>query len=154
MNYATLAAELANDPAGIVYSALDDEATADALNAATRAGHRDVPVPEIAAYMRLNLLVSTLEDWVASAEAGLAKNAARELLGMVRDPAAIPVRMTRAEVRAATGGMIAALVAAGSPINDTHGDAILALADALVSRASLLGLPPVTPSDVANARRL
>jgi len=149
MDHAALSAELAK-PA---YDGLSDQDAAALANAGTVPGYRDVPVPEIAAYMRLNLLVSALEDWAASAEAGLAKNAARELLGMVRDPAAIPVRMTRAEVRTATSGMIAALIAAGSPITEPHGAAILALAEATMTPQQAFGRG-VTASDVATARAL
>lgn len=85
---ARLLAELADDPTGRGYAGLGAADLAAALNAPVAVeaptAYRDVLVSDVEGYLAARLLLVGLEDWVAAAEAGTPRQAARQLLQIIQ----------------------------------------------------------------------
>ena len=85
---ARLAAEMADDPTGRGYAGMGAADLAAALNAPVvvtlPTAYRDVLVSDVEGYLSARLLLVGLEDWVATAEAGTPRQAARQLLQIIQ----------------------------------------------------------------------
>lgn len=132
MNLVDLKAELTNDPLSRNYAAMGDEQAADSLNAPDRTPNRETTD----AGTLLGAMVRSEYDALATAS----KDYVRIVLATAGP---IPLTPTfRANM--------AAMFAAGSTTRANF----LALQSRQGSRAEELGLGRISPSDVANARRL
>ena len=137
---AAVKAEITSDPAGRGYAGQSAQAIADLLNAsysvAQPAVHQDVLVADVEAYLRTNLLIAGLEDWVASAPPGIAKQAARELLGIIASPRITMFKTGMDADRNNLLAMLGAMQAAGA-----GGLAVQHVAD--ITAMTVLQPPPV-----------
>lgn len=131
MNLQTLKTELASDPLRRGYSTMDDVAAAESLNTEDRQADRES--------LDTGLLVASLVDAEYSALGAVAKN----YLSLLASAQSVPLTAT---VKANLGR----LFPAGS---ETRAN-LIALLKRPGSRADELGLGRVTPSHVADARRL
>jgi len=125
--------EIDNDPLTRGYSGMGDEAVANSLNAE----NRTVPVESITPALVLYGMVKSEWDALSAAD--------RQYLGIVLGNGPIDIRQG-SQIRAAMLAMFGAQ--SGTRAN------LLAKLDRTGSRAEELALPPATPSDVAEARRL
>lgn len=132
MNLQTLKTEITTDPNTVGYSQMDDSAIADSLNAPGPQVDRDsITGGEIASAV-------DLAEWKA-----LTNVLDREYVTALMSVDSIPLTQNFKQ-------NVAGLFGAGS---ETRAN-LLALLKRTGSRAEELGLGRVTPSDVANARRL
>jgi len=139
--------ELTADPIGVGYASMTDQQAADALSARNRVRKRPLPTHEIKKYMVLNdLWLPIKQSTTAEAQIALDALATFEFFD-VADAA------TGALVEAKLTSILDGLIAKGL-ITATHKTDILAMANEPISRAEDLGFSPVTPVDVAKARRL
>lgn len=149
MDYEALKAEISLS----VYDGMDDQAVADALNAKTVDAVRDVPTADVR-----GVLLSTGE-WGGIVLLG--RSAPSETLPAQLIAAAITaedtLRLTetlessKPDYWAAMQQLIGAIQSAGV-ISEATAEKLLTMRDIKISRATELGLPPVTPSDVQTAR--
>lgn len=150
----TLAIELSVDPLAIGYAAMSDAEVAASLAAPTRAIARPIPVAE--AIGLIALYGDLLERLEAAAEgvASDAQRAARRLVLLTRGQLVLSViDMTDPASAAGVTALLGVLVTAGVLADDERA-ALLALGLRDGSRAEELGLGYVTPSQVADARRI
>jgi hypothetical protein len=138
MNLATLKTEITNDPAALGYAGKDDAQVADLMNAP------GTPGPNFNAD-RAQISGAELACAIDATEFGALSANARQYVSMVCSAAGT---LTAANVKAAFGGIFSP---AAAPISRA---AILALFPRTLSRAEKVLGEKVTPSNVADARRL
>lgn len=132
MNLQALKSELDSDPLGLGYAAMSDVEAADSLNAPTREPNRDsISGGELAAAI----------DFAEYAALGTAIH--RQYLQLLTAAPELPVK-----------GPLRSTLAGFFPQNSATRQNIAALLKQTGSRAQELGLGVVTPSHVADARRL
>ena len=147
MDYAALATEIAK-PA---YAGLGDAEIAEAINAASAPDWQDVPVGEVEAYLRSNLLVSALRRWSAGRN-DAPGDAADELVNLVQSPNVQTVRLSQPATRATITALLDALVAAGAPIDADHRGALLALGQTSRPLWQAFGHRELDHGDILQAR--
>ena len=152
-----LAVELGDDPLALGLAAASDAAAADLLNATTRTVPRDIPLGEFQSELiRLGKWAS-LKAVAAGprpdGEAGALWDAIVGSIDLIMAGQATVIAMTRPQDAALVGAQLDGLVAAGMLSADDRA-ALLALGVQPGSRAQELGIGFVTPSDIAEARRL
>lgn len=141
---ALLQAEIQNNPLNLDFST--DVLAADAINEKNRSSYRKLDSQE-------------LLRWAADeSRAASIRKAANEhpvpqvqSIAIVADQILMRDNATMNLSDTDVQSMVASLVTAGV-IKQSDSDALYALAATQVSRASELGLPHITPSNVANAR--
>lgn len=138
MNLQTLKTEITNDPAGLGYAGKDDAQTADLMNAP------GTPGPNFNAD-RAQISGAELACAIDVTEFGNLTANQRQYVSMVCSAAGT---LTAANVKAAFGSIF---TVGGSPLSRA---AILALFPRTLSRAEKVLGEKVTPSNVADARRL
>ena len=151
MDLAALQDELLTDPEQLGYAdhveAGRDADLAALLNAANRSGKRPVPKASILRHVVEAARWGALEDLAANASSPY-RDAARSAIRAFQPGDFETIDLARPAVAA----LLDALVAGGALAADDK-TAILALADAQVSRAEQLGLGAVGHLDVARALR-
>lgn len=152
MDIAVLAAELANDPLGVGYLSLSDAQAADALNTPNRPGKKAVPASDVRMYVLLNGLWPTIGAIAQSSENPVHKGTAVTILQTLGAGSFDSIRMNRPEIAAGVATMLQTMVDAGA-ITAEHRAAMIAMGDAMISRADELGLGPVHHLQVAEARQ-
>lgn len=150
-NIDVLREELNNDPLQRGYAAMDDSPVADTLNVADRPGKRSVPASEVRTYVLLNGLWPRIQAVAASSGDPLHQGTAITILQTLAPNSFDMIRMTDPAIYGAVSQMLATMVEAGAMTEDNR-NAMLALGDAMISRATELGLPMVHHLDVAEAR--
>jgi hypothetical protein len=155
MTLQALKDELTNDPLGRGYSGMSDEAAADSLNTANRSCLEPISSAELLAWSgngatdgSMLCRYERIQEAAAASASNTVRGACIAALGMIeRDGTSLdlnkPDRMA----------MLDALVA-GGVLTAAEKTSLLALATITCSRAVELGLSFITPSLVADAKRL
>lgn len=82
--------------------------------AAPASAYRDVSISDVEGYLRARLLVTRLRAWEATAPDGLAREAAREFLGIIASPRLSNFTTSTPSGRANILGLFATFVAVGA----------------------------------------
>ena len=147
-----LRAELTDDPLSIGYASMEDSEIAAALNDASRPGKREVVASDVRMYVLLHGLWPTITAVAAGSTNPVHKGTALTILQTLGAGSFDVIRMNNPAIAAGVGQMLATMVEAGA-ISETNRAEMVAMGDALVSRAQELGLGPVHHLAVAEARR-
>lgn len=150
MDYDALAAELADDPAGLGYSEMDDSAAAAAMTVESQAVTRGVPMTDVLRWAVSSGALLAVQTAAAGQGAGTnatARTLATGALMMINLGAGTDLGIDDPEV----AGMLTAMVQTGV-LTAGQRDALVVRGARLVSRAGVLGLGGVTPGDVERAR--
>lgn len=146
----TLKTEITTDPQSLGYSGKSDEEVADLLNLANRPGRAEVPcwrvkqaAMEWGAWGGLKIVYA---DPTANVQLRAVVIAA---VDWIDDPSG-KIQHINMDLPA-VGQMLAGLVA-GKLITPEQSAALVAFGNALISRATEIGLPPVSYQDCYNAR--
>lgn len=152
MNLATLKAELEDDPVGIGYTG-NDIIDAELMNHAIRSGYKPLGSRALLAWGAANGRLSKINDAANRVSVFDAINPAIRSVAMAADRMLSRPDTELDLSNAAHVGLVDALVAGGVL---TAGDKteLLAMAATTIGRGEELGLGHVTPSNVADARRL
>lgn len=148
----TLRLELAEDPEGMNYAALSDPEAADLINAQNRTVLGTVRASEVRRFVLLNGI------WprIAAAAQGHAdptvQGTAITILQTLAPNSFDEIRMADPQVFGAVTQMLGTLVSAGVMTADQR-DAMVALGNIPISRASELGLPHIHHTDIGLARQ-
>ena len=151
MDIAILAAELALDPLGRGYLNLSDAQAADSLNTPNRPGKKAVAASDVRMYVLLNGLWPAIQNVAANSADPVHKGTAITILQTLGAGSFDSIRMNVPEIAAGVASMLQTMVDAGA-ITAEHRAAMVAMGDALVSRADELGLGTVHHLNVAEAR--
>lgn len=155
MSLQDLKDELDNDPLTRGYSGMGDEAAANSLNTSDRSCMEPISSAELLAWSGNGAVDGSvlcryerIQEAAAANSANSVRGAAISALGMIeRDGTSLDLN------KADRMAMLDALVA-GGVLTAAEKTALLAMAATTCSRAAELGLGFVTPSLVADARRL
>lgn len=150
-NIQVLRDELSADPLGRGYDTMEDSAVADSLNEPNRPGKQPVPASDVRRYVLINGLWPRVQAVASSSSNAVHQGTAITILQTLAPNSFDVIRMDDPEIAAAVSGMLATMVDAGA-MTPQHRDAMVALGDATVSRATELGLRVVHHLDVAEAR--
>jgi len=115
---AAIRAELAADPSQRGYAGKSAGQIAALMNApvvvAQAPQYRDVPISDVEGYLAARLVLVGLDDWIETAPSGIAKQAARQLVQIIRG-GRISVFLTSDKVRReSVFGLFALLTQAGA----------------------------------------
>ena len=144
--------ELTDDPLGRGYAGMADGEVADSLNVADRPGKGVVAASEVRRYVLLNGLWPRIQAVAASSANPVHQGTAITILQTLQPNSFDQIRMNDPAVAGAVTSMLTTMVEAGA-ITAAHRDAMVALGDIQVSRATELGFGPVHHLTVADARR-
>lgn len=147
-----LRAELEADPLGVGYPNMADSEAADALNAPTRPGKKEVQANEVRMYVLLHGLWPAIENVASTSTNPLHKGTAVTILQTLGAGSFDTIRMNNAAIAEGVSSMLQTMVEAGA-MTAEHRVAMIAMGDAQVSRAQELGLGTVHHLMVAEARR-
>lgn len=147
-----LRAELEVDPLGAGYSEMADSEVADALNAPSRPGKREVPANDVRMYVLLNGLWPAIQGVAASSPNPVHKGTAITILQTLGAGSFDTIRMNNPAIANGVAGMLQTMVDAGA-ITAEHRNAMIAMGDAQVGRAQELGIAYVDHLTVAEVRR-
>jgi hypothetical protein len=147
------------------YAALSPEEAETALNTSVELPaepfHRDVLISDVEGYLAARLVLVNLDDWVATAESGLARQAARQLIQIIRGGRISVFLTSDAEQRQSMLGLFGLLVQAGAGgLTPQHYDDIagmtLAPPPPLITPREQIGWPGprIWASDVIAARAM
>jgi hypothetical protein len=124
------------------YASLTPEQAEVALNtpAEQSSAYRDVLISDVEGYLAARLVLVGLDDWIAAAEPSLAKQAARQLVQIIRGGRIQVFLTSDAHRRESILGLFALLVQAGAGgLTEQH------YADIAAMTLAPLG-PPITPA--------
>lgn len=150
-NIQVLRDELSDDPLDVGYADMQDSEVADTLNAPSRPGKQAVPASEVRRYVLMNGLWPRIQVVASSSGNPVHQGTAITILQTLAPNSFDVIRMDDPEIAAAVAGMLSTMVDAGAMTLEQK-DAMVALGDATVSRATELGLTLVHHLDVAEAR--
>lgn len=115
---AAIRAELQADPTQRGYAGKSAGQITALLNMPIITAHppayRDVLISDVEGYLSARLLLVGLEDWIAGAEAGIARQAARQFLGIIQGGRLLVFLTSDAAPRANILGLFATLCQAGA----------------------------------------
>ena len=152
MNIQVLRSELVDDPLGLNYQSMSDAQAADSLNTPNRPGKQAVAASDVRMYVLLNGLWPAIQNVAANSTDPVHKGTAITILQTLGAGSFDAIRMNIPEIAAGVAAMLQTMVAAGA-ITAENRAAMIAMGDALVSRADELGLGgPVHHLTVAEAR--
>lgn len=144
--------EIETDPLGIEYSDMADSEVADALNALSRPGKREVPANDVRMYVLLNGLWPAIQGVAASSTNPVHKGTAITILQTLGAGSFDTIRMNNPAIAAGVAQMLQTMVDAGAMTAD-HRAAMVAMGATTISRAEELGLGTVHHLDVGAARQ-
>lgn len=151
MDLQVLRSELSNDPLGLNYIILSDAEAADALNAPSRPGKQAVAASDVRMFVLLNGLWPAIADLAQNSTNPLYKGTALTILQTISAGSFDTIRMNRPDIHAGVSAMLQTMVEAGVFTVEQRAG-LIALGDALISRAEELGLGTVHHLTVAEAR--
>lgn len=155
MNLIALRAELDNDPLTRGYSGMGDEAAANSLNAVTRTCYEPISSAELLAWSgngatdgSVPCRYERIQEAAATNASHSVRGAAIAALGMIERPD------TSLDLNKPDRMLLLDALVAGGVLTAGEKTELLTMATVACSRAAELGLGNVTPSNVADARRL
>lgn len=151
MNLEILRSELIDDPLGMGYASMSDAQAADLLNVPNRPGYKPVAASDVRMFVLLHGIWPSLAALAQSSANPLYQGTAITILQTLGPGSFDTIRMNRLEIRTGVGAMLQTMVDAGAMTADQR-TAMLAMSEAMISRAEELGLPVVYHPHIAEAR--
>ena len=147
MRYDILTAELQDDPASLGYSTMTDAEVATAINGATQAARKLVPLWEVKKAAIENGFWLAIKTAAASHADEQVKGVANIVLDYVGDSRFENIDMDLTSTQTMLGALVA-----GSVITQDFSDLLNGLANTTTSRAAILGLSQVSDGHIKSAR--